>query len=45
MVAAAESAISGMGANVTTLGTAALSVVALIAVFILAKSFLTRGAR
>lgn len=43
MVAAAESAISAMEAHVTTLGTAALGVIALIAVFALAKSLLARS--
>jgi hypothetical protein len=43
MVAAAEAAIDGMSAHVTTLGTAALAVVALIAVFSLAKGLLKRS--
>lgn len=45
MVAAAESAIDGMAAHVTSLGTAALAVIALIAVFVLAKGFLARSSR
>lgn len=40
MVEAATTAITGMGSDVTTLGTAALAVVALVAVFGLAKALL-----
>lgn len=43
MTQAAAAAIEGMEAHVTTLGTAALAVVALIAVFVLAKSMLKRS--
>jgi uncharacterized membrane protein len=43
MVEAATTAITGMGASVTALGTAALAVVALVAVFVLAKSMLKRS--
>lgn len=43
MEAAAETAITALGPTVTALGTAALAVVALMAIFALAKGMLKRS--